>query len=92
MFNGAFRDVDASQSYRYIPNSTEWKGYQRDEVYAFYIAFVLRDGSMSYAYHIPGRERLITQLEIDGDASTGNYSAIRKGIELFGIYLHSTIP
>jgi len=31
------------------------RGYTRDEVYAFYIAFVMNDGTMSYAYHIPGR-------------------------------------
>ena len=48
-------DVDHSKSYRYIPNIFKYKGYMRDEVYAFYIAFILNDGSMSYAYHIPGR-------------------------------------
>ena len=29
-----------------------------DEIYSFYIAFILNDGSMSYAYHIPGRSKL----------------------------------
>ena len=49
-------NVDHSKSYRYIPNIFKYKGYMRDEVYAFYIAFILNDGSMSYAYHIPGRD------------------------------------
>ena len=49
---------DPSKSYRYVPNATNWKGYMRDEIYAFYIAFIMNDGSMSYAYHIPGREDL----------------------------------
>ena len=49
-------NVDHSKSYRYAPNIFKYKGYMRDEVYAFYIAFILNDGSMSYAYHIPGRE------------------------------------
>lgn len=31
------------------------KSYRRGEIYAFYISFVLKDGSESYAYHIPGR-------------------------------------
>lgn len=31
------------------------KGFRRDEVYALYIAFILKDGSRSKAYHIPGR-------------------------------------
>tara|TARA_R110002012_G_scaffold80848_5_gene204845 strand:+ start:1891 stop:7332 length:5442 start_codon:yes stop_codon:yes gene_type:complete len=48
-------DIDHSKSYRYVPNIFKYKGYMRDEVYAFYIAFILNDGSMSYAYHIPGR-------------------------------------
>ena len=46
------------QSYRYIPHATNYKGYQRDEIYAFYIAFIMKDGTMSYAYHIPGREAI----------------------------------
>ncbi len=32
-----------------------FKGYERDEVYAFYIVWILKDGSESMAYHIPGR-------------------------------------
>lgn len=31
------------------------KSFRRSEVYAFYISFVLKDGTESYAYHIPGR-------------------------------------
>lgn len=34
------------------------KGYRRGEVYAFYISFVLKDGSETYAYHIPGRDKV----------------------------------
>ena len=64
-FDGNVQSVDESKSYRYIPNITNWKGYQRDEVYAFYIAFILNDGSMSYAYHIPGREKVQIQKTID---------------------------
>ena len=30
-------------------------GFMPGEVYAFYIAFLLNDGTYSYAYHIPGR-------------------------------------
>ena len=52
-------DADKEQGYRGMFNlagANNRKGYMRDEVYAFYIAFVLNDGTMSYAYHIPGRE------------------------------------
>ncbi len=54
--------ADKEQGYRGIDNlassALNRKGYMRDEVYAFYIAFILNDGSMSYAYHIPGRESI----------------------------------
>ena len=54
-FGGSVQTVDPTKSYRYAPNIFKFKGYTRDEVYAFYIAFILKDGSTSYAYHIPGR-------------------------------------
>tara|TARA_R110001592_G_scaffold298911_1_gene569726 strand:+ start:2481 stop:9389 length:6909 start_codon:yes stop_codon:yes gene_type:complete len=43
------------QGYRWNENLFKFKGYTRDEVYAFYIAFIMNDGTESYAYHIPGR-------------------------------------
>jgi len=46
------------QGYRDTENIFNLKGYTREEVYAFYIAFILKDGSMSYAYHIPGRKAM----------------------------------
>ena len=49
---------ERDQGYRDANNIFKYKGYTREEVYAFYIAFILRDGSMSYAYHIPGRAPL----------------------------------
>ena len=59
-----FGDPDTiKDGYRSGHNIYKYKGYQRDEVYAFYIAFILNDGTESYAYHIPGRE----QLQVTGD-------------------------
>lgn len=46
---------DSTKRYRNPDVSFNLKGYQRDEVYAFYISFILNDGSESKAYHIPGR-------------------------------------
>ena len=76
-FNGTIQPVDETSSYRYLPNIFKYKGYQRDEVYAFYIAFILNDGSMSYAYHIPGREDITTGSKKDKDdlPDTGLYGA-----------------
>lgn len=45
-----------SKGYRDATLNTKRRGYRRGEVYAFYISFVFKDGSESYAYHIPGRK------------------------------------
>tara|TARA_R110002012_G_scaffold46022_2_gene122049 strand:+ start:6388 stop:12009 length:5622 start_codon:yes stop_codon:yes gene_type:complete len=67
---------DPSKSYRYVPNATNWKGYMRDEIYAFYIAFIMNDGSMSYAYHIPGREDLGDEKEPLDSLNPTNYGGL----------------
>ena len=46
------------RSYRNDHYYTNRRGYKRGETYAFYIAFIKADGSMSPAYHIPGREHV----------------------------------
>lgn len=63
-------EVDSFRSYRDPELNSKFRGYLRDETYAFYVAFILNDGSMSYAYHIPGREQLYTQ-ERDPIGTTG---------------------
>ena len=68
-FGGTVMTVDSTKSYRYVPNIFKYKGYMRDEIYAFYIAFIMKDGSMSYAYHIPGRTHLGNEREGLGQLS-----------------------
>jgi len=70
-YNGAEQSVDNTKSYRYQPNIFKFKGYMRDEIYAFYIAFILNDGSMSYAYHIPGRPGLTEEIRTAGGGLSG---------------------
>ena len=70
-YDGSEQAVDNTKSYRYQPNIFKYKGYMRDEVYAFYIAFILKDGSTSYAYHIPGREGLTEELRTAGGGLNG---------------------
>lgn len=52
-FLGAVR-----KGYKDVNMSYKYRGYRRSEVYAFYISFVLKDGTETYAYHIPGREKV----------------------------------
>ena len=44
------------KGYKDVKLSYKNKSYRRSEVYAFYISFVLKDGTETYGYHIPGRE------------------------------------
>lgn len=51
-------DGTIDKGYRDVNYSFKKKSYRRGEVYAFYISFVLKDGTETYAYHIPGRNTL----------------------------------
>jgi len=44
-----------NRGYRNINTLYKQKTYRRGEIYSFYISFVFKDGTESYAYHIPGR-------------------------------------
>ena len=52
-------------SYRHAALSYMQKGYTREEVYAFYIVWVLNDGRETYGYHIPGRTSSNHDNELD---------------------------
>lgn len=47
-------DKDSVQSGSYY---FDYRSYMRDEIYALAIVWVFKDGTESYAYHIPGREK-----------------------------------
>ena len=50
---GQYQDFLASDNPEKM--SYEYKGFKRGNAYAFYISFILDDGTESPAYHIPGR-------------------------------------
>ena len=52
-----------------------FKGYDRDEVYAFYITWILKDGSETVAYHIPGRPP-VDALYLNGAAENAAYDSV----------------
>jgi uncharacterized protein (TIGR02145 family) len=47
--------IPASEDYSNELNATNLRGYLRDEVYAFEIAFLLKNGKQTDGFHIPGR-------------------------------------
>lgn len=83
-------NIDADKSYRSDKLSYQYKGYMRDEVYAFYIAFILHDGSMSYAYHIPGRKSAdnSSELTLLSDLSDSNPHSNLKHLSPYAKKFH----
>ena len=53
--------IPATENYADGDNAANYRGYLRDEVYAFEIQFLLRNGKETDGFHIPGRE--MTPLE-----------------------------
>jgi hypothetical protein len=47
--------IPATEDYSDELNSTNLRGYLRDEVYAFEICFLLKNGKQTDGFHIPGR-------------------------------------
>ena len=47
--------IPATENYSNEYNATNLRGYLRDEVYAFEIAFLLQNGKQTDSFHIPGR-------------------------------------
>jgi hypothetical protein len=47
--------IPANETYADELNATNLRGYLRDEVYAFEIVFLLRNGKQTDGFHIPGR-------------------------------------
>ena len=75
--------IPATENYSDELNATNLRGYLRDEVYAFEIAFLLNNGKQTDAFHIPGRELLpsdtpsnvsVTDPDFIGNADPGQVS------------------
>lgn len=47
--------IPSTETYADEVNATNLRGYMRDEVYAFEIVFLLRNGKQTDGFHIPGR-------------------------------------
>lgn len=49
--------IPANETYADEINAANLRGYMRDEVYAFEIVFLLKNGKQTDGFHIPGREK-----------------------------------
>jgi hypothetical protein len=54
--------IPANENYADELNATNLRGYLRDEVYAFEIVFLLKNGKQTDGFHIPGRTKSIIEL------------------------------
>ena len=54
--------IPATENYANELNATNLRGYLRDEVYAFEIVFLLRNGKQTDGFHIPGRAATLLDL------------------------------
>ncbi len=70
--------LPANEDYADELNATNLRGYLRDEVYAFEIVFLLRNGKQTDGFHIPGREISFTEL-IQPDVPNTNADFIETG-------------
>jgi hypothetical protein len=86
-----------AKGYKDYRFSFKHKSFRRGEVYAFYISFILKDGTETYAYHIPGRKALWAKHSYNSylnrsensnfgagpDVGSGSWQHIR---DMFGFY------
>lgn len=75
-----FFSSQVRKGYKDVRMSHQYRGYRRSEVYAFYISFVLKDGSETYAYHIPGREALNLPRAEHGSTTVNEDSALTSDV------------
>ena len=56
--------LPADENYADEDNATNLRGYMRDEVYAFEIVFLLKNGKQTDSFHIPGTDNLNVQPDV----------------------------
>ena len=70
--------IPATEDYADEINATNLRGYLRDEVYAFEIVFLLKNGKQTDGFHIPGRVQNFNELS-QPDVPNTNADFIGEG-------------
>ena len=92
--------MPANENYSDELNATNLRGYLRDEVYAFEIVFLLRNGKQTDGFHIPGREKgfneskpdvLNTNPDFIGEGTSAPYWKIYNTASVIGATSDSPI-
>lgn len=64
--------IPATENYADEINATNLRGYLRDEVYAFEIVFLLKNGKQTDGFHIPGRIKSTSETVLPDIPETNN--------------------
>lgn len=65
--------IPSTENYADEVNATDFRGYLRDEVYAFEIVFLLKNGKQTDGFHIPGRIANINDIVVVNKADNNDY-------------------
>ena len=78
--------LPATENYADEINTAELRGYLRDEVYAFEIVFLLKNGRQTDGFHIPGRTAVAGDLVVINKASNNDYIGTGTSAPTWKIY------
>ena len=82
--------IPATETYANELNATKLRGYLRDEVYAFEIVFLLRNGKQTDGFHIPGRALIpgVDDVKVykTGTYATPDFIGNATGTDVYGEY------
>jgi hypothetical protein len=78
--------IPSNENYANALNSTNLRGYMRDEIYAFEIVFLLKNGKQTDGFHIPGRAATIDDLVIINKADNTDYIGTGTSAPYWKIY------
>jgi hypothetical protein len=78
--------MPAGETYADSLNATNLRGYLRDEVYAFEIVFILKNGKQTDGFHIPGRVSTLNDLVTINKADNADYIGTGTSAPYWKIY------
>ena len=83
--------LPAGETYANELNATNLRGYLRDEIYAFEIVFLLRNGKQTSGFHIPGRTATADDLVIVDKSTNSDFIGTGTTAPYWKIYNTATI-
>lgn len=78
--------IPPTKNYSDELTATKYRGYLRDEVYAFEIVFLLKNGKQTDGFHIPGRAAVSGDLVMVDKSTNNDYIGSGTSAEYWKIY------